>query len=108
MLASGAGVAIPIAWVVMWLLMAVLEGRWLRAPRVRSWRAIVTRAVIAAILGGVAFFLVVGALWGSPPPSGRNYAVQFAAWAFAWAPGLLALTLGGSVARASTAVGAPG
>ena len=32
------GAAIPAAWVVMWLLLAALEGRWLRAPR-RSCRA---------------------------------------------------------------------
>ena len=87
------GVAIPAAWVILWLLLAALDGRWLRAPALRSWREVVIRALVAAALGGVAFFLVVGTLWGSPPPSGRNYAVQFLAWAFAWAPGMLALTL---------------
>jgi hypothetical protein len=54
------------------------------------------RGVLAAVLSGVAFFLVMNTLWGRPPSTGRNYFVQFAAWACAWAPGLLALTLGRS------------
>jgi hypothetical protein len=85
------GAAIPASWIVMWLLLAALEGRWLRAPLRRSWREIAVRGVAAAALGGVAFYLVLTTLWGAPPESGRNYALQFAAWAFAWAPGLLAL-----------------
>ena len=90
------GTAIPAAWVGMWLLIAVLDGRWLRAPRRRSWREIATRGVLAALLGGIAFFLVMNTLWGQPPATGRNYVVQFAAWVVAWTPGLLALTLGSS------------
>jgi len=97
------GVAIPAAWVILWLLLAALEGRWLRAPARRRWREVVGRAVIAAVLGGVAFFSVVGTLWGSPPPSGRNYALQFLAWAVAWAPGMLALTLGGGALESPVA-----
>jgi hypothetical protein len=27
------GMAIPAAWVAMWLLIALLDGRWLRAPQ---------------------------------------------------------------------------
>ncbi len=52
---------------------------------------IAIRGVLAAALGGLAFYLVVGTLWGRPPAGGRNYALQFAAWAFAWGPGLAAL-----------------
>jgi hypothetical protein len=89
------GAAIPGAWVILWLVLAALDGRWLRAPARRSWREVVVRALLAAVLGGAAFFLVVGTLWGAPPPEGRNYAIQYLAWAFAWAPGLLALTLAG-------------
>ena len=88
------GPAIGVAWVVTWLSLAVLEGRFLRAPARRSWREIAVRGGAAAVLGGLAFYLVMNTLWGEPPASGRNYAVQFAAWAFAWAPGLLALTAG--------------
>ena len=90
------GSAIPASWVALWLIVAVLDGRWLRAPERRPWRVIAIRGVLAAVLSGVAFFLVMNTLWGRPPATGRNYAVQFAAWVVAWAPGLLALTLGRS------------
>lgn len=89
------GTAIPAAWVGMWLIVALLDGRWLRAPRRRPWGEIATRGVLAAVASGVAFYLVLNTLWGQPPATGRNYVVQFAAWAVAWAPGILALTLGG-------------
>jgi hypothetical protein len=51
------------------------------------------RGVVAAVLSGTAFFLVLKTLWGHPPATGKNYVLQFAAWVVAWAPGLLALTL---------------
>jgi hypothetical protein len=50
------------------------------------------RGLLAALLSGVAFFLVMTTLWGRPPSTGRNYDLQFGAWVVAWAPGLLALT----------------
>ncbi len=87
------GAAIPVAWVVTWLSMAILEGRWI-SPTPRSWLAIAGRGTAAAVLSGIAFYLVLDRLWGTPPPDGRNHAVQFAAWAAAWAPGMLVLTLG--------------
>ena len=87
------GMAIPASWVAMWLLLAVLDGRWLRAPQRRPWREIAMRGALAALLSGIAFFLVLNTLWGRPPATGKNYVVQFAAWVVAWAPGLLALTL---------------
>jgi hypothetical protein len=95
------GTAIPGAWVIMWLLLATLEGRWLRAPHRRRWSEIAIRGVVAAVAGGLAFAFVQTVLWGRPPGEGRNYLVQFAAWAFAWAPGLLALTWGNAGTRAS-------
>ena len=90
------GAAIPASWVGMWLLVALLDGRWLRAPQRRPWGEIALRGVLAAVLSGTAFFLVMNTLWGRPPATGRNYFVQFAAWVIAWAPGILALTLGRS------------
>jgi hypothetical protein len=90
------GTAIPASWVAMWLLVALLDGRWLRAPRRRPWGEIALRGVLAAVLGGIAFYLVMNTLWGRPPATGRNYLVQFGAWVIAWAPGLLALTWGRS------------
>jgi hypothetical protein len=94
LLLTVAGGALGAAWIVMWLLLATLEGRWLRASQCRSWREIAARGALAALLGGIAFYLVLGTLWGAPPEGGRNYVVQFAAWTFAWAPGLLALGAG--------------
>jgi hypothetical protein len=101
------GTAIPGAWVIMWLLLAALEGRWLRAPNRRRWAEIALRGVIAAAAGGLAFALVRNVLWGRPPVEGRNYLVQFAAWAFAWAPGLLALTWGATDPSRQSRVQAP-
>jgi hypothetical protein len=86
------GTAIPGAWVIMWLLLAALDGRWLRAPDRRAWTEVAVRGIAAAVVGGLAFALVRQVLWGRPPAGGRNYAIQLAAWAVAWAPGLLALT----------------
>jgi len=99
------GTAIPGAWVIMWLLLAMLEGRWLRAPDRRRWSEIAIRGAVAAVAGGLAFALVRQTLWGRPPGEERNYLVQFAAWAFAWAPGLLALTWGSRRVRASEDAG---
>ena len=89
------GTAIPASWVGMWLLVALLDGRWLRAPQRRPWGEIAIRGMLAAIVSGIAFYLVMNTLWGRPPATGRNYLLQFAAWAVAWAPGLLALTIRG-------------
>ena len=86
------GPAIPGAWITMWLLLAALDGRWLRAPHRRSWREVAVRGVLAALAGGLAFALVRNVLWGAAPAGGRNYLIQFLAWAFAWTPGLIALT----------------
>jgi hypothetical protein len=90
------GSAIPASWVALWLIVAALDGRWLRAPARRSWGEIAIRGTIAAVCSGIAFFLVMNTLWGRPPATGKNYFVQFAAWVVAWAPGVLALTLGRS------------
>jgi rhodanese-related sulfurtransferase len=95
------GSAIPAAWVSMWLILAALDGRWLRAPEQRPWAAIAARALAAAVFAGLAFYFVMTTLWGTPPAGGRNYLVQFLAWAFAWTPGLIALTAGSGAPRAS-------
>ena len=84
--------AILAAWVVIWISMAVLEGRWISGTR-RSWLAIAGRGTAAAALSGIGFYLVYETLWGPPPAGDRNYAVQFGAWAVALAPGMVALTL---------------
>jgi len=85
------GTAIPAAWVIMWLMLAALDGRWLRSPNRRSWKEVAVRGLIAAGAGGVVFAMVLSVLWGRPPAAGRNYLLQWVGWAAAWAPGLLAL-----------------
>lgn len=99
------GTAIPGAWVFMWLLLAALDGRWLRAPARRSWTEVAIRGVVASVASGLAFALLLPILWGRPPNGGRSYLIQFAAWALAWAPGLLALTWERVGARASAGGG---
>jgi hypothetical protein len=86
------GPAIGVAWTTTWLVLALLEGRFVRRASPRPWSEVALRGVAAAVLSGVAFYLVMDTLWGEPPPSGRSYAVQLVCWAFAWAPGLLALS----------------
>ena len=86
--------AMVAAWCGVWLMLAVLDGRWLRAPAVRSWTEILGRGTAAAVLGGLAFYLVVGLLWDHDREANKNYLMQFGAWVIAWAPGILALTVG--------------
>jgi hypothetical protein len=85
------GPAIGVAWVVTWLVLAALEGRWLRAPVPRGWIEIALRGVAAALLSGIGFYLVFQTLWGEQTEE-RNWALQFVAWAVAWGPGLIALS----------------
>jgi len=75
------GTAIPASWMIMWLMLAALDGRWLRAPNRRSWGEVAARGLIAAVVGGIAFALVMNVLWGRPPAGGRNYLSQWATWA---------------------------
>ncbi|HVS16616.1 MAG TPA: hypothetical protein VMV46_22100 [Thermoanaerobaculia bacterium] len=92
---AGGGIAMGAGWATVWILLAALDGRVLRRPP-RSWTAILARALGASALSGLAFFAVLGTLWGPPPEAGRNYLVQLGAWLLAWAPGLLALTWPGA------------
>ena len=48
------------------------------------------RGVVAALLSGVAFYLVSG-MWTSPPRGGPDYPRFFLNWTFAFFPGFLAL-----------------
>jgi hypothetical protein len=81
------------AWASLWLMLALFDGLLLRRPR-RGLGEIAARGLIAAVAGGLAFYGVVATLWGDTPGVERNYFKQFAAWAMAWAPGILALTIG--------------
>ena len=78
------------AWASLWIMLAVIDGRIIRAVK-RPLAQCLLQGCSAAVLSGVTFFLVVGSLWGRPPAGGRSYLMQFAMWTIAWAPGILAI-----------------
>ena len=78
------------AWAIVWLVLAIGDGRILQRGRV-SWAAVLARGVAAAALSGLTFYVMSDDLWGRAPAGGRNYAMQFARWVVAWAPGLIAI-----------------
>lgn len=84
------GWAMLVAWASLWIMLAVIDGRIIRRVK-RSAALCLIQGGSAALLSGVTFYLVVGALWGRAPAGGRNYPMQFAMWIIAWAPGILAI-----------------
>lgn len=74
------------AWMLLWLLFAALDA-WLRRQSVVS-AEVVARGAIAALLSGVAFYLVSG-MWTDH--SNPNYLRNFASWTFAFFPGFAAI-----------------
>jgi hypothetical protein len=85
--------AMVAAWAAVWLILAALDGRVLRRVAPRGWPEIVGRGLVAAVLGGAAFYFTVDIIWSHLPPGQRNYVTQFGWWLVAWAPGILALTV---------------
>jgi hypothetical protein len=75
------------AWMLFWILFALLQQRLGRAESVM--RA-VTRGGVAAVLSGAAFYAISG-IWTRPAPGGPNYLVHFVSWSFAFLPGFLTL-----------------
>lgn len=73
------------AWMLLWILFAVLQQR-LQATETLASALI--RGIVAALLSGMAFYLISG-IWtrGGAPNLARN----FASWSFAFLPGFLAL-----------------
>lgn len=88
---TGSTGAMVAAWCALWVVLTVLDGRLLDRTR-RPVAVDLGRGVLAAVAGGLAFFLLVDTLWGHPVGS-RNYLVQFVAWTAAWSPGLAAIVL---------------
>ena len=80
------GAMLP-AWFALWVLLALAQ-RWF-APAA-SWRGAVARGVVAGIASGAAFYLVSG-MWTAWNPREINYLDHLARWAFAFAPGFIAL-----------------
>ena len=77
--------ALVAAWMVMWIAFSTLATQ-LRRERVGTATAI--RGLAAAVLSGVAFYLVSG-MWTDH--SAPNYLRNFASWTFAFFPGFAAL-----------------
>jgi hypothetical protein len=80
------GAMVP-AWMVFWILFALLQQRLLSAESVP--RALV-RGLAAALLSGAAFYAISG-IWTNPAPGGPDYPVHFVSWSFAFLPGFLTL-----------------
>jgi hypothetical protein len=82
----GWGAMLP-AWMVLWILFALMQER---LDRTESVRVAALRGVIAAILSGSAFYAISG-IWTRHSTAGPNYPVHFLSWTFAFLPGFLAL-----------------
>jgi hypothetical protein len=78
------------AWAVVWIVLAIGDGRLVQRGRV-PWSIVLLRGVAAAVLSGLAFYVMSDDLWGRAPAGGRNYAMQLARWVVAWAPGIIAI-----------------
>jgi hypothetical protein len=89
---AGATTAMIAAWAVVWIALAIGEGRMLQKPR-RGWADVLMRGVIAAVLSGLTFYAVSSGLWGRAPAGGRNYLLQYARWIVAWAPGIITIAM---------------
>ena len=76
------------AWAVVWIVLAIGDGRIVRRV---PWGTVLLRGLAAAVLSGLTFYVMSGDLWGRAPAGGRNYAMQFARWVVAWAPGIIAI-----------------
>ena len=81
------GAMLP-AWFALWVMLSAVT----RALGVatRTWIETLARGVLAGLLSGAAFYLVAD-MWTGWDPSRINYAEHLARWAFAFAPGFLAL-----------------
>jgi len=79
------GAMLP-AWMLLWLLFALLQ-QWL--TRAESFGVAVKRGVLAALLSGLAFYLISD-IW-IHEAAHPGMLEHFGSWAFAFAPGFLAL-----------------
>lgn len=85
------------AWMLFWLFFGGLQGLLTGDRRLAP---AVARGLAAAVLSGIAFYLVSG-MWTRPPRGGPDYPVFFLKWTFAFFPGFLALFWGTNAKRRS-------
>jgi hypothetical protein len=74
------------AWMLFWMLFALLQQRLTPGERVS---AALIRGIAAAILSGAAFYAISG-IWTRPSPT-PNYLLILASWSFAFLPGFVVL-----------------
>jgi hypothetical protein len=75
------------AWMLFWILFAVLQQR---LTRDESMTRALLRGTAAAVVSGGAFYAISG-IWTSHSPDGPNYIVNFASWCVAFLPGFVCL-----------------
>lgn len=78
------------AWMLLWILFALLQEQ---LARTESGRRALLRGIAAALLSGAAFYLVSG-IWTSASHDSPNVARHLVSWSFAFLPGFVALFAG--------------
>jgi uncharacterized protein YqgC (DUF456 family) len=74
------------AWMLFWICFAFLQRQLREEPAGRA----LARGVAAAVLSGIAFYLVPG-IWTERAAGGPNYLRNLLSWAFAFFPGFASL-----------------
>ena len=75
------------AWMLLWILFAVLQQR---LARKEAMTTALVRGVAAALLSGAAFYAISG-IWINDSHTNPNLLRHFGAWSFAFVPGFAAL-----------------
>ena len=81
------GAMLP-AWFALWVMLSFAQRRF--APRAIRLGEAVLRGTAAGVASGLAFYLVSG-MWTGWDPGGIDYVDHLLRWAFAFAPGFIAL-----------------
>jgi hypothetical protein len=75
------------AWMLFWILFALLQQRLREGERIAAAAA---RGSVAAVLSGLAFY-AISSIWTGPSRDAPSLVLHFAAWSFAFLPGFLVL-----------------
>lgn len=84
------------AWMLFWICFALLQRQLRAEPAGHA----IARGLAAAVLSGIAFYLVSG-IWTDRAPGGPNYLRNLGSWAFAFFPGFASLFWSAAPASAS-------